>query len=100
MTTHAEKSATRAIKELKNTLSDISQLTAEAVACCQLSSFAVEATFGRLRTRLLAEQPSLRVYTALGGSLDSIASPFDAPSFPITLPKLEDVYENVLSSVS
>ncbi len=96
MTTQAEKSATGAIKELKTTLSDISQLTAEAVACCQLSSFAVEATVDRLRTRLLAEQPRFRVYTALGGSLDSFGSPLVASSFSMTLPKLEDVHENAL----
>ena len=96
MTTQAEKSATSAIKELETTLSDISQLTAEAVACCQLSSYAVDATVDRLRTRLLAEQPRLRVYTALGGSLDSFASPLVASSFSRTLPKLEDVHKGAL----
>ena len=95
MTTQAEMSATSGIKELIIKLSNISQLTAEAVACCQLSSFAVEATFDQLRTRLLAEQPSLRVYTALGGSLDSFAPSFDASSFSMTFPKLEDVHENI-----
>ena len=96
MTTQAEKSATSAIKELKTSLSDISQLTAEAVVCCQLSSFAAEATVDRLRTRLLAEQPKLRVYTALGGSLDFFASPLVASSFSMRLPKWEDVHENAL----
>ena len=96
MTTQAEKSATTAIKELKTKLSDILQLTAEAVACCQLSSFAVEPTFDQLQTRLLAEQPNLRVYAALWASLDSFAFPFDAPSVSMTLPNSEDVYENVL----
>ena len=96
MTAQAEKSATSGIKELITKLSNISQLTAEAVACCQLSSFAVETAFDQLRTRLLAEQPSLRVYTALGGSLDSFSSSFDASSFSMTFPKLEDVHENIL----
>lgn len=96
MTTQAEKPATSAIEELKTKLSDISQLTAEAVACCQLSTFAAEATFDGLRTRLLAEQHRLRVYTALGGSLDSFTSPLDASSFSMTLPKLEDVLKNAL----
>jgi len=96
MTTQAEKSATSAMKELKTKLSDISQQTAEAVACCQLSSFAVEAAFDRLRTRLLAEQHRLRVYTALGGSLDSFTSPLDVSSFSITLTKLEEVHKSAL----
>lgn len=96
MTTQAEKSATNTIEELKTKLSGISQLTAEAVACCQLSSFAVEATFDGLRTRLLAEQHRLRVYTALGDSLDSFTSPVGASSFSMTLPKLEDVVKNAL----
>ncbi len=88
--------AMTAIKELKTKLSDISQLTAEAVACCQVSSFAVEPTFDRLETRLLAEQPTLRVYAVLWTSLDSIALPFNDPSFSMTLAKLEDVHENAL----
>ena len=96
MTTQEEKSATSAIKELKTKLSDISQLTAEAVACCQLSSFAVEAPIDLLRRRLLAEQPRLRVYAALGGSLDLFASPLVAPSFSVTLLKLGAVHENAL----
>ena len=96
MTTQAENSATSAIEELKTKLSDISQLTAEAVARCQLSSFAVEATFDGLRTRLLAEQQRLRVYTALGGSLDPFTSPLDASSFSMMLPKLVNVLKNAL----
>ena len=96
MTTQAEKSATSAMKELKSSLSDISQLTAEAVVCCQLSSFAVEAAVDRLRTRLLAEQPRLRVYTALGDSLESFASPLVASSFSMRFPKWEEVHENAL----
>ena len=91
-----EKAATTAIKELKTKLSNVSQLTAEAVACCQLSFFAVEPTFGRLQTCLLAEQPTLRVYAALWASLDSFAFPFDAPPFSMALPMLEDVHENTL----
>ena len=96
MTTQAENSATSAIKELKTKLSDISQLTAEAVACCQLSSCAAEAPFDLLRRRLLAEQPRLRVYTALGGSLDIFASPLVTSSFSMMLSKLEGVHENAL----
>ena len=84
------------MKELKTKLSDISQLTAEAVACCQLSSLAIEAAFDRLRTRLLAEQHGFRVYTALGSSLDSFTYPLDAPECSMMLLKLDDVHKIVV----
>lgn len=93
MTTETAKPTTGTIGELNTGLSDISELTTEVVACCQLSSFAAEATLDRLRTRLLAEQPNLRVYTALGGSLDPLASPLDASSFSKTL---NNVHANTL----
>ena len=93
MTTEAAKSTTGTIGELNTGLSDISHLTTEVVACCQLSSFAAEPILDRLRTRLLAEQPNLRVYTALGGSLDPLTSPLDASSFSMAL---NDVHANIL----
>jgi len=96
MTTQAAKPTTSTIRELETKLSDISQLTTEAVACCQLSSLAVEATIARLKARLLAEQPNLRVYTALGGSLDSLVPPFDAWSFSMRLQGVADVHANAL----